>query len=97
MKSQSRNKLNVAFQGRYSSLGGHVPNLNPKIGGARDGEAVAMRMPGNDVIVHGADRELSDALTACQVVHRCGWIFQITHGDFLAVWMEGQGVGLRGD
>ena len=59
VKRQGRDMLHVALQGRHLALRGHVPDLNARVG-AGDGQALPVRMPGDDLVAHRADGQVRE-------------------------------------
>ena len=95
VERQVRDLLHVARQGRHLALRGHVPDLDARVG-TRDGQALAVRMPGDDLAAHRADGQVGEEGPARRVVHGNDLGTEVAHGQLAAVRVERHRVGPRG-
>ena len=95
MERQLRDELRVALEGRHFAVRGHVPDLNARVG-TRNGQALPVGMPGDDLIAHRLRGQVGEEGPARHVVHRCDVRIEVTHGQLAALRVKRQRSRLRG-
>ena len=93
VKRQHLDILHVALQGRHLALGGHVPDLNARVG-AGNGQALPVRVPGDGLEVHRTHGQFREEIPARHIVDGNGAGVFVADRQFAVVRVKRQRRGL---